>query len=53
MQEYNIAIQQMSASETIESALIYFNNLQQLYNWDEENKTVQRLLSLLKKNANK
>ncbi|MEO6901812.1 MAG: hypothetical protein ABI315_01500 [Bacteroidia bacterium] len=53
MQEYTIAIQQLSASETIESALIYFNNLQQLYNWDEENKTVQRLLALLNKNANK
>lgn len=53
MQEYTIAIQQLSASENRESALTYFSNLQQLYNWDEENKTVQRLLGLLNKNANK
>ena len=51
MQEYNIAIQQLSASETVESAIQYFKNLQQLYKWEEENKTAKRLFAFLSKNT--
>ena len=47
MQEYSIAIQQLNTSETLESAMDYFSNLQQLYEWDSENKTVNRLLDLI------
>jgi hypothetical protein len=47
MQEYHIAIQQLNASETLESAMDYFLNLQQLYEWNLENETVKRLLDLV------
>src|ERR1035437_5958559 len=47
MLEYNIAIQQLNAAETLESAMDYFSNLQQLYEWDADNETVKRLLDLV------
>jgi len=47
MPEYNVAIQQLNTAETIESAMEYVENLQQLYNWDFENETVKRLLDLV------
>ncbi|OFY84832.1 MAG: hypothetical protein A3F72_19535 [Bacteroidetes bacterium RIFCSPLOWO2_12_FULL_35_15] len=47
MQEYSIAIQQLNSCETLESAMDYFSNLQQLYEWDSENQTVKRLLDLV------
>jgi len=49
MQEYEIGIQQLNSSENIDSAMVYFNSLQKLYNWDLENETVKRLLSIVEK----
>jgi hypothetical protein len=47
MQEYSIAIQQLNASGSLESAMDYFSNLQQLYEWDMEKETIKRLLDLV------
>lgn len=47
MQEYSIAIQQLNGSGSIESAMDYFSNLQQLYEWDLEKDSVKRLLELV------
>jgi hypothetical protein len=47
IQEYNIAIQQLNTAESLESAIDYYSNLQQLYNWDEKNETAKRLLELV------
>lgn len=49
MQEYEVAIQQFNSSENIESAMVYFNSLKQLYNWDLEYDTVKRLLNLVER----
>ena len=49
MKEYDIALQQLNSSESAESAMNYFNSLQQLYNWDMENDTVKRLLTLVQR----
>lgn len=49
MHEYDVAIQQLNSSENIDAAKIYFNSLQNLYNWDLENETVKRLLSIVEK----
>lgn len=49
MKEYEIAVQQLNTSETLESATAYFNSLQQLYNWDPESETVQRLQKLVQR----
>lgn len=49
MQEYEIGIQQLNSSENIDSAMIYFHSLQQLYTWDLENDTVKRLLELVER----
>lgn len=47
IQEYNIAIQQLNTAESLESAIDYYSNLQQLYNWDAKNETAKRLLELV------
>lgn len=47
MQEYSIAIQQLNGAESLESAMDYFSNLQQLYEWDMEKESVKRLLDLV------
>lgn len=47
MQEYSIALQQLNSAGTLESAMDYFSNLQQLYGWEPENDTVKRLLDLV------
>jgi hypothetical protein len=47
MQEYEIAIQQLNSSGSLESAMHYFISLQPLYNWDMENETVKQLLELV------
>lgn len=47
MQEYSIAIQQLNGAESLESAMDYFSNLQQLYEWDIEKESVKRLLDLV------
>ena len=47
MQEYNIAIQQLNSAESLESAMDYFSNLQQLYEWDIEKDAVKRLLNMV------
>ncbi|MBA3706954.1 MAG: hypothetical protein H0W84_13950 [Bacteroidetes bacterium] len=47
MQEYGIALQQLNAAESLESALDYFGDLQQLYNWDVEREAVKRLVDLI------
>jgi hypothetical protein len=52
MQEFNIAIEQLNASETYESALAYITGLRRLYNWDDENETVKRLLSIIERRYN-
>jgi hypothetical protein len=45
--EYDVAIQQLNAAGSIESAMDYFLSLQQLYNWDLENEVVKRLTDLI------
>ncbi len=47
MQEYTIAIHQLNSSESLESAMFYFESLQQLYEWDAEHETVKRLVGLV------
>ena len=47
MQEYNIAIQQLNGAGSLESAMDYFSNLQQLYEWDIEKETVKQLVDLV------
>mgnify|MGYP006321797853 CR=1 FL=1 len=52
MQEFNIAIEQLNASETKDSALSYLSGMKQLYGWDEEHETVKRLLNLVERRYN-
>ena len=47
--EYNIAIQNFDTAETLESAIGYFNDLQQLYNWDMEDAITKRLLDMVER----
>lgn len=47
MQEYSIAIQQLNGAGSLESAMDYFSNLQQLYEWDMEKDSIKRLLDLV------
>jgi hypothetical protein len=47
MQEYSIAIQQLNNAGSLESAMDYLSNLQQLYEWDVEKETVKRLFDLV------
>jgi hypothetical protein len=47
MQEFNIAIEQLNAADTLASALNYLKSMQPLYGWDEENETLKRLLAIL------
>ena len=47
--EYNIAIQNFNSSESLESAVEYYNSLQNLYHWDIESETVKRLLDLVER----
>ena len=47
--EYNIAIQNFNSSESLESAMEYYNSLQNLYHWDIESETVKRLLDLVER----
>lgn len=49
MQEFNIAIEQLNASQTPDSAREYLISLEQLYNWDLENETVKRLFSIVER----
>lgn len=49
MQEYEIAIQQLNSSEDHESAMVYFNSLLKLYNWDQEQDTVKRLSDTIRR----
>lgn len=46
-QEYAAAIQQLNSSGTLDSAMEYINNLQNVYNWDLENETVKRLVDFV------
>ena len=52
MQEYSIAIQQLNTCDTFESAMLYFQSLQQLYNWDPKNESQKRLLELVDRRYN-
>lgn len=47
IQEYSIAIQQLNGAGSLESAMDYFSNLQQLYEWDMEKETVKQLIDLV------
>jgi hypothetical protein len=47
MQEFSIAIQQLNNAGSLESAMDYLSNLQQLYEWDIEKETVKRLFDLV------
>jgi type IV secretory pathway VirB10-like protein len=47
MQEFNIAIEQLNAADTLASALNYLKSMQPLYGWDEENETFKRLLNIV------
>jgi hypothetical protein len=49
MQEFNIAIEQLNASASIESALNYLKSLHQLYGWDDEHDTLKRFLSIIER----
>jgi hypothetical protein len=49
MQEYEIAVQQLNTAETLESAVEYFMNIQQLYNWNNDDETVKRLFELVER----
>jgi hypothetical protein len=49
MPEFNIAIEQLNAADSIESAMDYLKSLHHLYEWDEEHDTVKRLLSIIEK----
>ena len=52
MQEFNIAVEQLNASETLDSAMAYIGGLKRLYGWDEEHETVKRLLNLIERRYN-
>jgi hypothetical protein len=47
MQEFNIAIEQLNAADTLASALNYLKSMQPLYGWEEENETFKRLLNII------
>ena len=47
--EYNIAIQNFDTAETLDSAIAYFNNLQQLYHWDVEEAITKQLLDMVER----
>lgn len=47
MQEFNIAIEQLNAADTLASALNYLKSMQPLYGWDEENEAFKRLLNII------
>ncbi len=47
VQEYEIAVQQLNTAGSLESAMDYIANIQQLYNWDLEHDSVKRLLDLV------
>jgi hypothetical protein len=47
MQEFNIAIEQLNAADTLASALNYLKSMQPLYGWDEEHETFKRLLTII------
>ena len=47
MQEFSIAIQQLNNAGSLESAMDYLSNLQQLYEWDIEKETVKRLFDVV------
>ena len=49
MQEFNIAIEQLNAAESAQSATNYLKSLHQLYGWDEEHETLKRFLSIVEK----
>lgn len=49
MQEFNIAIEQLNAAESTESALNYLKSLHQLYGWDEEHETLKRFLHIVER----
>jgi len=52
MQEFNIAIEQLNASESMQSAMNYLKSLHQLYGWDEEHETLKRFLSIVERRYN-
>lgn len=47
MQEFNIAIEQLNAADTLASALNYLKSMQPLYGWDEENETFKRFVNII------
>lgn len=49
MHEFNIAIEQLNASETHDSALAYLTGLRRLYDWDDDNETVKRWLNIIER----
>jgi hypothetical protein len=49
IQEYEIAISQLNSAETLASAMEYFMNIQQLYNWDNENECVKSLYEIVER----
>lgn len=49
MQEFNIAIEQLNAAESTESAMNYLKSLHQLYGWDEEHETLKRFLHIVER----
>lgn len=49
IQEYEIAVQQLNTAGTLDSAMEYFMNIQQLYGWDRENECVQGLYDIVER----
>ncbi|HET6225678.1 MAG TPA: hypothetical protein VFF27_05320 [Bacteroidia bacterium] len=49
MPEFNIAVEQLNASESIESAMNYLKSLHDLYGWEDEHETVKRFMNIVEK----
>ncbi|MDF2437547.1 MAG: hypothetical protein K0Q95_1923 [Bacteroidota bacterium] len=49
IQEYEIAVSQLNNAETLDSAMEYFMNIQQLYNWDNEHECVKSLYDIVER----
>lgn len=47
--EYNIAIEQINAVNSLEEANAYLKGLKGIYQWDEENEMVKKLITLTQK----
>ncbi len=49
MNEYNIAIEQLNAANTIDEINAYLMGLKTIYEWNEENEMVKKLFTISQK----